>query len=160
MLIILRRDYKSHPRNLAGVIDRKIANEAEVLREIKTSFIHANITAAQIDLWPLKAQLETIANTDILFGMHGAAHAFSIFMEPGGAVVEMFNDDLQSANWHMRKIATLSDHSYINWANSNRRAVNEVTKSTKIPKGVSSSLLEKAVESICSERSKFPTLRS
>lgn len=160
VLIILRRDYKSHPRNLAGVIDRKITNEAEVLREIKTSFIHANITAAQIDLWPLKAQLETIANTDILFGMHGAAHAFSIFMEPGGAVIEMFNDDLQSANWHMRKIATLSDHSYINWANSNRRAVNKVTKSTKIPKGVSSSLLEKAVESICSERSKFPTLRS
>ncbi|XP_022793786.1 beta-(1,2)-xylosyltransferase-like [Stylophora pistillata] len=154
VLVILRRDYESHPRNLAAVIDRKIANEEEVLQEIKTSFPNGNITAAQLDLWPLKAQLETIANTDILFGMHGAAHAFSIFMEPGGVVVEMFNDYSQARNWHMGKIATLSDHSHISWTNSNPKAVNKDTKSTIIPKGLPSSLLKKAVASICSKRSK------
>ncbi|XP_022793785.1 uncharacterized protein LOC111332657 [Stylophora pistillata] len=149
ILFILRRDYKSHPRNLAGIIDRKIANEEDVLSEIKSSFPDANITPVQLDLLTLKAQLEIVAKTDILFGMHGAAHAFSIFMPPGGAVVEMFHHNSNIYNWHMNKIATLSDHSYINWENTDMRAVDTLRKSIVIPRGVSYRLLRMAIDSIC-----------
>lgn len=149
ILFILRRDYKNHPRNLAGIIDRKIANEEDVLKEIKDSFPTADITPVQLDLLPLKAQLEIVAKTDILFGMHGAAHAFSIFMPPGGAVVEMFNDNRKTYNWHMNKIATLSGHSYIKWGNTDEGAVDKLRKSITIPGGVSSRLLRMAIDSIC-----------
>ena len=55
ILFILRRDYKNHPRNLAGIIDRKIANEEDVLKEIKDSFPTADITPVQLDLLPIKS---------------------------------------------------------------------------------------------------------
>ena len=151
VLFILRRDYINHPRNLAGIIDRKIANEEDVVREMENSFPNANITTAQLDLLPLKTQLELVATADILFGMHGAAHAFSIFMAPGGAVIEMFNHNSNKKNWHMGKVATLSDHSYITWTNTDTRAVNTVTESTTIPAGVPSRLLRMAIDSICSQ---------
>lgn len=156
ILFILRRDYKNHPRNLGGIIDRKIANEEDVLKEIKDSFPTADITPVQLDLLPLKAQLEIVAKTDILFGMHGAAHAFSIFMPPGGAVVEMFNDNRKTYNWHMNKIATLSGHSYIKWGNTDKGAVDKLRKSITIPGGVSFRLLRMAIDSICSSSKHKP----
>ncbi|KAL9955899.1 hypothetical protein ACROYT_G037297 [Oculina patagonica] len=148
VLVIFRRDYKNHPRNLEGIIDRKIANEKDVVSEMESEFSSkVNIITVQLDSLPLKRQLELVASSDIFFGMHGAAHAFPIFMSPGGAVVEMFN--LDSDNWHMKKIATLSGHYYVNWTNRNSKAYNRETKSTTIPAGVPSMLLTKAYKKIC-----------
>ncbi|KAJ7373630.1 hypothetical protein OS493_011238 [Desmophyllum pertusum] len=150
VLVSFRRDYKSHPRNLDGTIDRKIANEKDVVNEMESYFPKANITTAQLDLLPLKTQLELVAQADVFFGMHGAAHVFPIFMSPGGAVIEMFN--FNSGNWHMGKIATLSGHSHITWTNNNWKLVNRNTKSTTIPAGVPSMLIRKAIEKICAQR--------
>ena len=127
-----------------------------LFKEIKDSFPTADITPVQLDLLPLKAQLEIVAKIDILFGMHGAAHAFSIFMPPGGAVVEMFNDNRKTYNWHMNKIATLSGHSYIKWGNTDKGAVDKLRKSITIPGGVSSRLLRMAIDSICSSSKHQP----
>jgi len=148
VLVSFRRDYHSHPRKSRGTVDRKIANEEEVVNEMQSNFSSKlNITTAQLDLLPLKRQLELVASADIFFGMHGAAHAFPIFMAPGGAVIEMFN--FRSGNWHMEKISSLSGHSHIIWTNTDENAYNTKTKSTTIPAGIPTMLLKEAIEKIC-----------
>jgi len=146
-LLNFRRDYKSHPRNLDGTVDRKIANEKDVLKEMEENFPNITIVATQLDSLHLKTQLELVSSADIFFGMHGAAHAFPIFMPPGGAVVEMFN--FNSNNWHMGKIAALSGHSHFVWVSTDTKAYNIRTRSTTIPPGVVKELLGKAIKKIC-----------
>ena len=150
VLVTFRRDYRNHPRNLKGIIDRKIANEKDVVKEMENGFPTLNITAVQLDSLPLKRQLELISSADIFFGMHGAAHAFPIFMAPGGAVIEMFN--FQSNNWHMKRISTLSGHFHITWINKDFKAYNQTTRSTTIPAGIPSKLLKKAIRGICAQK--------
>lgn len=149
LLVIFRRDYQNHPRNLEGIIDRKIANEKDVVNEIENVFPNLNITVAQLDLLPLKRQLELLASADIFFGMHGAAHAFPIFMAPGGAVIEMFNS--QSNNWHMKRISSLSRHFHITWTSKDLKAYDTITRSTTIPAGIPSKLLRNAIDDICAQ---------
>ena len=155
VLVTFRRDYQNHPRNLKGIIDRKIANEKDVVDEMKNGFPNLNITAAQLDSLPLERQLELVASADIFFGMHGAAHAFPIFMAPGGAVIEMFN--FQSNNWHMKRISTLSGHFHISWINRDVKAYNQTTRSTTIPAGIPSRLLRNAIEDICAPKFNMKT---
>ncbi|XP_078348407.1 uncharacterized protein LOC144633404 [Oculina patagonica] len=152
VLVNFRRDYQSHPRNLDGTVDRKIANEKDIVKEmVEGNFSpKVNITTAQLDLYPLKHQLELVAWADIFFGMHGSAHGFPIFMAPGGVVIEMFN--FNSGNWHMGKIASLSGHSHVTWTNTDKNAYNRKTRSTVIPAGVSSMLLTKALDKICNQK--------
>ena len=147
LLFNFRRDYHSHPRNLDGTVDRKIANEKDVLKEMEENFPNITIVATQLDSLHLKTQLELVSSADIFFGMHGAAHAFPIFMPPGGAVVEMFN--FNSNNWHMGKIAALSGHSHVVWVSTDAKAYNQRTRSTTIPPGVVKELLGKAIKKIC-----------
>ena len=147
VLFNFRRDYHSHPRNLDGTVDRKIANEKDVLKEMEENFPNITIVATQLDSLNLKTQLELVSSADIFFGMHGAAHAFPIFMPPGGAVVEMFN--FNSNNWHMGKIAALSGHSHVVWVSTDAKAYNQRTRSTTIPPGVVKELLGKAIKKIC-----------
>ena len=148
VLVSFRRDYHSHPRKSRGTVDRKIANENDVVNEMHSNFSSKlNITTAQLDLLPLKRQLELVASADIFFGMHGAAHAFPIFMAPGGAVIEIFN--FHSENWHMEKISSLSGHSHIIWTNTDGNAYNTKTKSISIPAGIPTMLLKEAIENIC-----------
>ena len=151
VLVSFRRDYQSHPRNLHGTVDRKIANEEDVISEMKKNFSsQLNITSAQLDAFPLKRQLELVASADIFFGMHGSAHGYPIFMAPGGAVVEIFN--FNSGNWHMEKISTLSGHSHITWTSTDPKAYNTKTRSTTIPAGIPTMLLKKAIFKICEEK--------
>ena len=147
VLVSFRRDYKTHPRNLDAIVDRKISNEADVLKEMSTAFPSFNITGVQLDALPLRRQLQLIASSDIFFGMHGAAHGFTIFMPPGGAVVELF--DFGADNWHMKHVATLSGHSHISWTNSDTKAYDAKTRSTKIPSGVPTRLIKEAIQKLC-----------
>ena len=147
VLVNFRRDYHSHPRNLDGTVDRKIANENDILKEMNDSFPDVTITAVQLDALHLKKQLGLVALADIFFGMHGCAHGFPIFMQPGGAVVEIFN--FNGDNWHMGKVASLSGHSHIPWVMTDAKLYNKATRSTTIPAGIASELLRKAIQKIC-----------
>ena len=147
VLVNFRRNYQSHRRNLDGTVDRKIANGNDVLKDINTTFPGITLTVSQLDALPLKKQLELVASADIFFGMHGAAHAYPIFMAPGGAVVEMFN--FNSGNWHMGKIATLAGHSHVTWTLTDRGAYDSVNRTSTIPKGIPSDLIRKAIKNIC-----------
>ncbi|XP_020914685.2 uncharacterized protein LOC110252249 [Exaiptasia diaphana] len=149
VLVILRRDYQTHPRNLDGTVDRKISNEKDVISEMEENLAsQLKITAAQLDTFPLKRQLELVASADIFFGMHGAAHGYSIFMAPGGAVVEIFNFN-SNDNWHMEKVSTLSGHSHITWTSTDQNSYDTKTRSTTIPVGIPTKLLKRAIFKIC-----------
>ena len=130
-----------------GTVDRKIANENDILKEMIDNFPNVTITAVQLDTLHLKNQLELVASADIFFGMHECAHGFPIFMQPGGAVVEIFN--FNGKNWHMGKVASLLGHSYFPWVITDAKLYNKTTRSTTIPAGVVSELLRKAIQKIC-----------
>ncbi len=44
----------------------------------------------QLDLLPVRDQLQAISQTDILIGMHGAAFAFGLFLPSGAGEIEMY----------------------------------------------------------------------
>ena len=90
------------------------------------NFPNIAITAVQLDALRLKNQLELVASADAFFGMHGCAHGFPIFMQPGGAVVEIFN--FNAKNWHMGKVASLSGHSHITWVMTDAKLYNRKNK--------------------------------
>jgi len=68
VLFIWRRDYVAHPRNPEGAMTRKIANEDELVRRVKSQLPQAQIAGVQIDLYPMDEQMRIIADTDILIG--------------------------------------------------------------------------------------------
>jgi len=68
VLFIWRRDYVAHPRNPECSVTRKIANEDELLRRVKSQLPRARVTGVQIDLHPMSEQLSLVADTDILIG--------------------------------------------------------------------------------------------
>lgn len=69
ILFIWRRDYVAHPRNPEGSVTRKIANEDELLRRVKSQLPEARVNGVQIDLFTMDEQLRLIVNTDILIGL-------------------------------------------------------------------------------------------
>ena len=112
------------------------------------SFPNIAITPVQLDTLHLKNQLELVASADIFFGMHGCAHGFPIFMQPGGAVVEIFN--FNGDNWHMGKVASLSGHSHIPWVITDAKLYNRsIQDQPRFLQAIASELLRKAIQKIC-----------
>ena len=89
--ILLRRDKVFHPRNKEGIVGRKIFNEHELIEDLMKSFPNACVQAFLMDAIPLANQLEIIASTDILIGMHGAGMAHTVFLPKHAAILEMFS---------------------------------------------------------------------
>ena len=58
----------AHPRNPEGAMTRKIANEDELVRRVKSQLPQAQVAGVQIDLYPMDEQMRIIADTDILIG--------------------------------------------------------------------------------------------
>jgi len=71
VLLIWRHDYVAHPRNPHGSVTRKIANEDELLRRLKSQLPpQTRVRGVQIDLYSMDEQLRMIADTDILIGQN------------------------------------------------------------------------------------------
>jgi hypothetical protein len=68
VLFIWRHDYVAHPRNPSGAVTRKIANEDELLRRVRSRYPGMQVEGAQIDKYSMRQQLEMVAATDILIG--------------------------------------------------------------------------------------------
>lgn len=71
-------------------MQRQLANEAEIVARLRKE-LPKGVRVQAVDLstlsWP--EQMRVIHNTTVLLGMHGAALTWSMFMEPGGAMVEL-----------------------------------------------------------------------
>ena len=152
VLFVWRRDYVAHPRNPSGRVSRKIANEDELLELTKLTFPRWRVRGVQLDAITIQQQLQIVADTDILIGMHGAALAFSIFLAPGAGLIEMFPATGKS-NWHMEMLAHWSHVHYISWKNHQRRNEYVRSRSTRVPPETVVSLLKVIHTMICPSRS-------
>lgn len=117
ILLLWRHDYLAHPRNPSGTVSRKIKNEDELQVKISETFSGDKVTALQIDLLPMKNQLELISKTDILIGMHGAGLSHTLFLPRHAGLVEMFPLYYSNENRHFRAMAEWRHLHYNSWLN-------------------------------------------
>ena len=148
VLIVLRRDYVAHPRNPSGHIKRKIFNEKELITALRSNVTNVDINALQLDLLPLREQVRIAANTDILMGMHGAAHVFSIFVQPGGAVIELKTSYESKANWHMSSLSEWSKLFHFTWKNYIKTLDDKKQGYSTLPLPTMINLLQEAVDTV------------
>ncbi|XP_023931081.1 beta-(1,2)-xylosyltransferase-like [Lingula anatina] len=117
VLFIWRHDYVAHPRNPSGSILRKIYNEDEIISAVKSEFPAFNVQGIQMDQLKLKDQLELVAKTDILVGMHGAGLTHTLFLPKHGGLIEIF-PQYSNVMGHFRSLSNWRGIHYAFWKNS------------------------------------------
>ena len=147
ILLIWRRDYTANPRQ--SKVSRKIGNEQELLTALNLEFYeHASITAVQLDLLPIREQLQLFSTSDIVLGMHGAAFGFSIFMPPGGAAIELF-PYYSIPNWHMEYLARWANVTHVRWINFDKKLEDKKRDITIISPSKIVDLLHRTIGKMC-----------
>lgn len=117
ILFIWRRDYVSHPRQVAGHFERKISNEDELLEQIGNTLPNISVQGIQLDKLTMKMQLEIVSKTDILIAMHGAGLTHLLFLANSSAVIELFPMYRTDDNEHFSYLAKHKGIIYQNWTN-------------------------------------------
>lgn len=79
----------AHPRNPSGRVSRKISNEEEIINASRKAFPGHNVQGYQLDAFNVTTQLEILAATDIMIGMHGAAFGFTLLLPQGQVQSEL-----------------------------------------------------------------------
>ena len=148
VLFVWRRDYVSHVRNVKGTVQRKISNEDALLQACAAAFPQWRIQGVQLDLYPIREQLQLISESDILIGMHGAAFAYNVVMQPGSGVIELF-PAYHGENWHMAFMAEQAGLHYVSWKNTDTTIENKAAGTTKVPPSVVVRLLRAMEKTIC-----------
>ncbi|KAL4221942.1 hypothetical protein ACF0H5_017994 [Mactra antiquata] len=120
ILFIWRHNYVAHPRNPSGVVSRKIQNEDDLLSTARHVLPGHNISGIQIDKLSMENQLNLIANTDILIGMHGAGLTHALFLPKHAGLIEFYPKYWSAANVHFKSMARWRNISYTNWINTDR----------------------------------------
>ncbi|CAD5111122.1 DgyrCDS462 [Dimorphilus gyrociliatus] len=145
---IWRRDYRAHPRNPSGHIQRKIRNEKELIRVLTKRKSKFHIAGFQLDKFDMKTQMKIISGTDLLMGMHGAGLTHAVSLPRLGGLIEFVPSYFGSTATHFAAIARWNNLYYDTWANNNE-ALEYPGFYTYIPVGVASSMINKAYRKIC-----------
>nr|CAX73856.1 glycoprotein 2-beta-D-xylosyltransferase [Schistosoma japonicum] len=106
IVIVSRRDYIAHPRNINGTIHRKITNELELLNKLNQLGFQNSKVVCFTDL-TMQEQLKLIMSTDILIGMHGAALTYSLLLSNTSCVIELFPNYCCQTSQHFLKLTKL-----------------------------------------------------
>ena len=148
-LFIWRRDYVAHPRNKGGTVSRKIDNEEEVLAAVRQGAKSGDrVQGLQLDILPMKEQLQLVTATDVLLGMHGAGLSHTLFLPPHGGLLEFYPTYWPQANRHFRAMATWRGLHYQTWQNhdpSNEKS----NKRTYISPSVVTKMVAEMRRNIC-----------
>lgn len=92
---------------------RQILNEGELIAALKTSSPYFNIRVVDFNhRMPFKEQLDIIANTDILIGIHGAGLTHTLFLPDYGVLFELFNCEDENC---YKDLARLRGVLYLTW---------------------------------------------
>jgi len=148
VLFLWRRDYVAHPRNPSGVIQRKIQNEDEILRHVRRAHPEYVVNGVQLDSYGIGEQLQLIADTDVLIGMHGAGLAYVVFVPVHGALVELFPSYYTGANRHMGDLARWRGMGFVDW-HSYDHSSELAGYRTRVPAQTVDMLLQSAVGKMC-----------
>jgi hypothetical protein len=148
VLFIWRHDYIAHPRNPQGVIQRKIANEQDIISGLQSLHPNYLIRGVQIDKYSMQDQLSMVSSADVLIGMHGAGLSHVMFVPRHGALIELVPNYYGFDNNHLIDIARWRGLVQAKWVNTNH--YNELPNyNTRIPIKVVDELLNDAVVKIC-----------
>ncbi|ESO92054.1 hypothetical protein LOTGIDRAFT_233310 [Lottia gigantea] len=153
ILFIWRHDYVAHPNNPSGLIQRKILNEQEILRAVQKSNPRHSVEGVQLDVLPMRKQLQLIAHTDILVGMHGAGLTNTLFLPKHAGLIELFPYVVFQSKWvgaylHFESIARWRKLKYIPWRNPDKD--NQYQQyNTKIHPDVVTDLVSQMKAQIC-----------
>ena len=98
-------------------------------------------------------QIELIAATDVMVGMHGAAFAYSLLRPPGGVAIELLPKKF-GVNWHMEYLAKWSGLKYIQWRNNDSTRESHSQGTVNVSAHKVMTLLKNAVKFICKTKKK------
>lgn len=155
VLFVWRHDYVAHPRNPSGSIARKIANELQLVAETRKAlrFISSRVIGVQIDRLDMTTQLQLIANTDILIGMHGAGLTHTLFLPPHAALIELVPAYAAQLE-HFMSMTRWRDLHYEWWMNEDLH--NEMPgQKTYIPPHIVRDRVAKSLRKMCGRSQKF-----
>lgn len=94
IVLILRKDYVSHPRNHRGAVYRKISNEREVIAAIR-SIPCVSGYAVDFATIPFQEQAKMVGSANILVGLHGAGLTHAIWMDKRATLLEISVEEEQ-----------------------------------------------------------------
>ena len=94
IILVLRRDYVSHPRNQRGTVYRKISNEQEVVEAIQTIPCVSGF-AVDFSTLSFQEQAKMVGSANILVGLHGAGLTHAIWMDKRATLLEIPLEDEQ-----------------------------------------------------------------
>lgn len=152
--IIWRRDYVFHPRNPKGYVSRKLANEEEVWKAVKEADFRAIVNGAQLERLSMAEQLNLIARTDILIGVHGAGMSHILYLPKTAGVIEIYPMYLSVANAHFRALSKWRRLRYIAWHNQDAR-LEKINHMLEIPKTLIQDLVKTMKKNICEAKSEL-----
>lgn len=121
--LVRREDYRAHPRNPRGTIQRKLANERSLLGALRRAEIGApvEVRAVALELESVREQLRIVAETDLLVGMHGAGLTHALFLPDHAGLVELYPAYYSPATRYFRRIAEWRGLHYQGWQNTDPR---------------------------------------
>ena len=126
IVIILRRDYVDNDGYKSKTIGRKIDNEQQLWYDILENFRMDQVNGSQLDLLPMKTQLDHMTNTDILIGMHGAGLAHALFLPTHAAVLELFPGYWNKPSEQFKAICSWRNLIYDSWTNTNAEQESQI----------------------------------
>ena len=148
ILFIWRHDYVAHPRKPSGEVNRKIANEEELLEGTQSKYPNFTIQGVQIDTFEMRQQLQMILDTDILIGMHGAGLTHALFLPPQAGLIELYPTYWSPSNQHFKAIARWRGLHYAQHQNT-FPDLEKQNGMTIIPTQVVGDLLDKLLSEMC-----------
>jgi len=89
---------KNSTKNITFIL-RKGTREIINIDFVKDKLQSYNINYIYLENHTVKEQLEIIANTDILIGVHGAGLSWCIFMKSGSTLIEMYPGNSNTDNY-------------------------------------------------------------
>ena len=96
-------------KNITFVL-RRGTRKIENLEYIQTQLSNVPIRYIYLEDFTIREQLDMVANTDILIGIHGAGLTWSIFMKPNSRLIEIFPGNPKNDDY--RKWCTLTGVKY------------------------------------------------
>ncbi|KAL3869407.1 hypothetical protein ACJMK2_042092 [Sinanodonta woodiana] len=152
VVIIWRHDYNSHPERAeaGGTVFRKIQNEVEVLQQLKDSLPGHEIIDILLENISMKQQLQLIAHTDVLIGMHGAGNAHALFLPSHAVLLELFPlNSPQVIFQYFKSVCHWRKLTYVYWQNNDKNN-DRPNYYTYVPPKVINTYIKRLCKKLCS----------
>ncbi|EPS39703.1 hypothetical protein H072_6513 [Dactylellina haptotyla CBS 200.50] len=93
---------------------RKLSNSADLTAELIKAYPKINVNIVDMAKLTLREQINIVAHTDVLVGVHGAGHTHGFFLPAQSSVVEILPIDLKHKGFRnlaaLRGLRYFSDH--------------------------------------------------